>query len=354
MAEHTNGLSKRTLLSVVISLILVIGLMVPITAAYAEPTASSKQAEADAAKAELDAMQETLNAASDNYTEALLAQEEAEAKVEEAQQKIDEETARIKELQGQLGDRARSMYRTGTTSFLDFLLGAASFEEFANNLALLDTINEHDAELVQETKTARESLEAAKAEYETQAQAAKAAADEAYQVQQEAEATVAEMQAVYDSLSAEAAELLEQERAAQAAADAEAARQEISSGNAGSSRPSGSNVNNDKVQTVTGNVVVDRAYAQLGKPYVWGAVGPDAYDCSGLVGYCLTGSNHRWCTTSTIRGWTAVTNPQPGDICIRSGHTGVYIGNGQMIHAPSKGDVVKIAGVQSGMWYVRY
>ena len=106
---------------------------------------------------------------------------------------------------------------------------------------------------------------------------------------------------------------------------------------------------------MTGNVVVDRAYAQLGKPYVWGAAGPDGFDCSGLVGYCLTGKmgNH-WCTTSTIEGWTRVSNPQPGDICIRPGHTGVYIGDGQMIHAPHTGDVVKIASVKSNMWYVRY
>ena len=108
-------------------------------------------------------------------------------------------------------------------------------------------------------------------------------------------------------------------------------------------------------QTVTGNTVVDRAYAQLGKPYVWGAAGPNSFDCSGLVGYCITGKmgNH-WCTTYTMASWKRVTDPQPGDFCLNSHHTGVYIGNGQMIHAPRTGDVVKISAVHSGMWYVRY
>lgn len=106
--------------------------------------------------------------------------------------------------------------------------------------------------------------------------------------------------------------------------------------------------------TVNANDTVSRAYAELGKPYVWGAVGPESYDCSGLVSYCLTGQHVRLGNTDTFMGWPRVDNPQPGDICIRDGHTGIFIGNGQMIHAPKPGDVVKIGPVQSGMWYVRY
>lgn len=103
-----------------------------------------------------------------------------------------------------------------------------------------------------------------------------------------------------------------------------------------------------------GAATVARAYQELGKPYVWGAVGPDSYDCSGLVGYCLTGRHERICTTDTMRSWTRVVVPQPGDLTLNSHHTGVYIGNGQMIHAPRTGDVVKISAVHPDMWYVRY
>lgn len=112
---------------------------------------------------------------------------------------------------------------------------------------------------------------------------------------------------------------------------------------------------NGAVCPVDANDIVKRAYSQLGKPYVWGAAGPNAFDCSGLVGYCITGvmGNH-WCTTYTMANWTVVTDPQPGDFCLNSHHTGVYIGNGQMIHAPHTGDVVKISAVHSDMWYVRY
>ena len=189
------------------------------------------------------------------------------------------------------------------------------------------------------------------------------------------------MQQTYNSLSAEAQELISQERAAQEAqqqAAAAAAEQNGTAGNdaattitnnnrnnttsSNSSSSSNSNknnasssaTNNSKPQSVSGNSVVNRAYSQLGKPYQWGAVGPNSFDCSGLVSYCLTGSYSRLGTTGTFMGWTRVSNPQPGDICVNSHHCGIYIGGGQMIHAPRTGDVVKVSSVHSDMIYVRY
>lgn len=106
----------------------------------------------------------------------------------------------------------------------------------------------------------------------------------------------------------------------------------------------------DRIQAI-----VDRAHAQLGKPYVWGACGPSSFDCSGLVSYCLSGEyGKRLGTTHTFINWERVSDPQPGDICVNSNHCGVYIGDGQMIHAPHSGDVVKISAVHQGMIFVRY
>ena len=104
----------------------------------------------------------------------------------------------------------------------------------------------------------------------------------------------------------------------------------------------------------TGNAVVDRAYSKLGCEYVWGACSPTAFDCSGFVSYCLTGSYTRLGTTYTFLGWQQVSNPQPGDVCTSSYHCGIYIGNGQMIHASTYGVGVIVGPVQSDMIYVRY
>lgn len=106
--------------------------------------------------------------------------------------------------------------------------------------------------------------------------------------------------------------------------------------------------------TANGNTTVARAYMELGKPYLWGAVGPSSYDCSGLVSYCLTGKHERIGTTETFATWKRVATPEVGDICLNSHHCGIYIGEGKMIHAPHTGDVVKISDVHVGMYYVRY
>ncbi len=359
--KHTNVAPKRTLLIAFMAVVLAVGLSLPVSLASAVPSSSSKQAEAQAALDKLNDMQATLDAASSNYYEAEEERAEAEKKVTEAEAQIQEETEKIKGYQEELGTRARSMYRTGGNTFLDVILGASTFEEFATNWNILNTMNENDAELVAKTKESREKVEAAKAEYEQQEQVAAQKASEAKAIKDEAEATTAQMQETYDNLNAEVQELMRQEEEARSAAAAAAAEQAIANNNNGGSSNRGNSgssskpANNSKPQTVTGNVVVDRAYAQLGKPYGWGAAGPNSFDCSGLVGYCLTGKmGSHWCTTGTIQGWTRVSNPQPGDICINSHHTGIYIGGGQMIHAPRTGDVVKVSGVHSDMWYVRY
>ena len=106
--------------------------------------------------------------------------------------------------------------------------------------------------------------------------------------------------------------------------------------------------------------VVSRAPAQMGTPYQWGAAGPNSYDCSGLVSYALTGEySHKWVTGyiyyegKPFRKISA-SEAVPGDVVCSEGHTGIYIGGGQMIHAPHTGDVVKIGPVQSNMNYYRY
>ena len=332
--------------------------------AYAD-TAADKQAEAQEALARLNAMQDSLDKASADYGEALAAQEAAEQARDDASARIDQINEELAIVQERLGNRARDMYRSGSSSVLDLLLGATTFTEFTTNWDLLGKMNNNDAALVQEERSLRSEAEEQHAVYVTQAQTASAKAQEAADVQAQAEATVAEMQATYDSLSAEAQQLLEEERAARAAAEAAQAQAVVNAsvnqarGNEGGATPAPASDPTPAPESPSqsyegGSDVVSRAYACLGAPYVWGAVGPYGYDCSGLVSYCLSGSHSRLGTTYTFMGWRQVSDPQPGDICTNWGHCGIYIGGGQMIHAADYGIGVIIGPVQSGMIIVRY
>jgi cell wall-associated NlpC family hydrolase len=296
-------------------------------------TSSQVQAEADAAQAKLDAMQSQLDQASNNYYQALDDHDNAVAAEQQAQ-------ATISSTQQKLGERADSMYKDGPLSFLSVLLGSSSFEQFSNNWATLSKLNEQDAALVEQSKQAKE--EAAQQE-----QAAQAALDTATQVKQQAEDTAAQYQQEVDSLSAEAATLLQQEQdAANQAAAAAAGSSYSSNGNGGGTWATAG---------PSDGTVVGTAYACLGCEYVWGAAGPNTFDCSGLVQYCYgqAGIYVPHYTVSIMNSFPQVSDPQPGDICVNSEHCGIYIGGGQMINAATEGVGVIISGVQSGMIYVR-
>ena len=322
--------------------------------------ATSKQAEAQAALSSHNAPQSTLAEAEANYEEAMGEQIAAKGRMDEAQGRIDEATGQITELQGHLGTRARSMYVSGSTSFLDLLLGASTFQAFANNWDILNTLNQNDADMVSQTKALRAEVEQQRAEYAEQEKVAAAKAEEMAAIVKDSEALVSQQQAVYDNLSAEAAALVEQERASQESQRQQAAIDGIAAGNGGSGSGSGSNGGSSGGSSweppyvpSTGNAVVNRAYQCVGAPYAYGATGPSSFDCSGLVGYALTGSYGRTVTSGSFAGGPFVSNPQPGDVCWESGHVGIYVGGGQMIHAPEPGRTVTVAAVHPGMRYVR-
>lgn len=328
------------------TLLLAFCLLLGPTFAFATP-AEEKQAEADAALEELTEKQEYLDEMSNAYTDAVMKQQEAEAAVEAAQATIDADNARIAELQKRLSSRARTMYREGGFSLIDILLDSTSFMELLSNWEFLDIMNESDANLIQETKTLREEVEQQKLILVEQEKIAEQKAAEAKKVMEEAQVVVDEMQEIYDNLSEEAAELLAAERAA-AYANASA--------NVGSSSSrTGGNYNNGYAGVADAGSVVGRAQSYVGNgEYVFGACEPGAFDCSGFVSYCLTGSYSRLGNTYTFLGWTEVSDPQPGDVCVNEGHCGIYLGGGMMAHAASPEEGIIISGVQSGMIFVRY
>lgn len=97
---------------------------------------------------------------------------------------------------------------------------------------------------------------------------------------------------------------------------------------------------------------VSYAYAKLGSPYVWGATGPDAFDCSGLIqaAYRSAGISLPRTTYAQIDTGQRVSRSEllPGDLVFFYSaitHVGIYVGNGQMIHAPNPSAPVRLAPI---------
>lgn len=317
----------------------------------------------------------------------------AQGDLEVAQEKEKEQYAAMKK-------RIKYMYEAGNDSAFETLVTSEDFTDLLSKAEYVQNVHSYDRKQLQEyveTKQQisdlKDSLEKDQKELESKQVEYEKQGDNLNNLITSKSAEVAnldsEIQAAAEAAAREAAERAAKEAAEKAAREAERQQAAASNNNSAStsnrnnttsnrnnttsnrnnttSSSSSSNSSasattkpsNSSSSTTTsgtnanGGSIVSRAYSQLGKPYVWGACGPNSFDCSGFVSYCLTGSYSRLGTTLTFMGWTRVSNPQPGDVVTTATHCGIYIGNGQMIHAPHRGDVVKVGPVQSGMIYVR-
>lgn len=275
--------------------------------------------------------------------------------------------------------RIKYMYETGSgTATMEKVMTSGDISSMLTQAEYSQQVHEYDREQLQEYADTVQEIEDLQDKLETEMTNLEDLEAEYQKQQEELNTTISTKQdevSDLDSMIQEAARKVQEEKDRQ---EAEAERQRqleeqqrqqeaaAQTGNTGGGTSTGggsSNVSNSggssggsdtSYDAVTGNAIVDRAYSKIGCWYEWGAVGPNTFDCSGLVSYALTGSYSRLGTTYTFMGWTRVSNPQPGDICTSSTHCGIYIGGGQMIHAPHTGAQVTIGPVPSNMIYVRY
>lgn len=120
----------------------------------------------------------------------------------------------------------------------------------------------------------------------------------------------------------------------------------------------------DAKSNETGNNIANTALLYQGVPYVWGGTSPSGFDCSGLVQYVCNnlGINvHRTSAEQFAYDGQFVLKSQliPGDLLFFQDngvihHVGIYIGNGEMVHAPHTGDVVRVASINSDYYIKEY
>ena len=323
--------------------------------------------------------------------------EELAAQTQELDQTAGEITQKQQEIaegQAKLSTYVAGEYKTGGLSLLQVLTGVDDLGDMLNRLFYYGKVSDKQAQTIQEVKDLKQQLTDKQAEQEKNVAATQKKVDELNAQQAEAQSVVNSLDS---QLQAELAAEAEANAALQAGINASTAEkatvnnetagttettnngggQSASTNQGGGSsqstqtqQPSTSTQTQQPStpaptptpsapsQSVDGGSVVSRAYSKLGCAYSWGGIGPNSFDCSGFVSYCLTGRYCRLGTTGTFMGWTRVSDPQPGDVVVNSYHTGIYIGGGQMIHASDYNTGVIISSVAAGMnnnyIFVRY
>ena len=287
---------------------------------------------AQAARLVADAQHE-LEVVTEQLNEAKVQLEQQQAAAVGAEQAAADAQAQLDALDTQVRQLARSAYTSEGFSRLDVLLTSDSADEFVHQLGTLDAIAGHTNAQVAEVAEAAQAADRAQTEAdEAQAEAQKAVDSIAAQ-QDELEDQIADYQRQYDALSAP-----QQEEVARA-----------HGGEAVAAVPSGVVAPSSAAQAA-----VDTALAQVGDPYVWGAGGPDAFDCSGLTQYAYSAAGvslpHSSKSQSQMGSAVSVGDLQPGDLLFYyspTSHVAMYVGNGQMVHASTAGKPVQVVSFNS-------
>lgn len=241
-SEKTNKILMAVMAPIMVALLVIAmasGTIAKPSKAFASP---------EEAKAKLDAMQDDFGAISNSYAQAATERAEAQAKVDEAQANIDSCNAQISDLQVTISMIAKDSYMNGPSGgILDAFISSGSLEELVYNLQTIALINQKSADTIVHCKDLRRQVEESMATLNEQLAIAD---DKAQAAKNEKD----RMQELMNSLQAEFEE----------------AGEDPGYGPAPGPAP------------YLGDVV-STARACIGYPYIFGAAGPYAFDCSGLV-----------------------------------------------------------------------
>lgn len=295
--------------------------------------------------------------------EEILQAEEELQKIEEAAKKQNE-TMKL---------RIRAMYESGDSSMLEMIFEGGSLSETLKRAENVQTIHEYDRKELQayldnlkKIKVMKASLEADmkeqksyKSEYEAQKAKLATALESERAKAADLEVQLAEAQKKAEEEARRQAALREQERLrkeAEKKAREEAKKKEENKKEENKPQLPGKQeetVEPPKGNTSTAQAIVNAAYGYLGTPYVWGGTSYSGIDCSGLTMMChraagISIPRVSYSQAASGQKVGSLENALPGDVICYPGHVAIYIGNKQVIHAPTEGQNVKVASVYMG------
>jgi cell wall-associated NlpC family hydrolase len=304
---------SRTLWRALVVIAAAVGLIAPVTAAYAAPTVDQIDQQIAAQSAKLDQVVEQYN----KLTEEMKA----------SQAQVDQLTAELKPLQAQLADANDRVVEIATLAYEGGALVQASSILSSGDPSVLVDRMVMVTQITQYTNGQISDFAATKTQHDTE---------------------LARLNAVVAGQNAQKAALDDQKKAINTQiGNLQALRKRY---NRTVSADTGAGTPPPYVPGKAG-LAINYAYAQLGKPYAWGAAGPGSFDCSGLT-MAAWGAAGLSLPHNAEMQWKAMPHIsrsalQPGDLVFYESlnHVAIYVGNSQVIHAPTFGDHVRIASI---------
>ncbi|MEP6762611.1 MAG: NlpC/P60 family protein [Sporichthyaceae bacterium] len=300
--------------------------------AVAEPRLTLRQAQSRVA-----ALHREAEAATERYNDARVQMVQVELELRQVTKRLDRAKAEVGGMQAAMAQMAAASYKSGGVDMAMQLMLADDPQAFLQQATALDQLSRRQAVTLRRITAARQQLAQDRLVVDQQRERLAALQAQLSAEKRTIEARIASAQGVLGSLRAADRARLEAARRA-SIADARAQR-----GTGGSYTGPASG---------RASIAVRTAYAQLGDPYVWGASGPNAFDCSGLTSYAwrAAGVSLPHSSSAQYGSGRRVSRSalQPGDLVFfysPISHVGIYIGGGKMIDAPHPGTSVRITSI---------
>ncbi|MET7682166.1 NlpC/P60 family protein [Streptomyces sp. NPDC005423] len=304
--------------------------------AQAANAAPSEKPSKDEVKSKVDALYEQTEQATEKMDGAQEKQDKLQKEISTIQDNVARGQEELNKLRDSLGSMASAQYRTGGIDPSVQLFLSSDPDDYLDKASTLDQLSGQQVEALKKIQAKQRELAQERAEASDKLKDLSATRAELKKKKDEVKSKLAAAQKLLNTLTAKE----------KAALDAEQAR---------ASRSSTARVDLGSTTSASGRAAAAFAAAQsvIGTPYVYGASGPSSFDCSGLTSwaYAQAGVSIPRTSEAQANAGTIISSESAlkvGDLVIFYGdhhHVGLYAGNGQVLHAPHTGAVVRYESI---------